>query len=174
MKQLCNSNFKFFEWCKDEGYNLKIFDYIDNTTLDRLYLMKYGLRYSLYDSLGSEQYQAIYMLYQTKWNAYINKYQEILDNIISQSSTTSEKTTYSENNTNTSKQDTTSYDDDTYSPDTKSEDTGIKTYELEKTNISKNNITMNKINLLKYEFLCDIIFTDINKILTINFYNVYL
>ena len=178
MTQLEKSNFEFFKWCSDKGYNLEIFTYIPYENLDSLFLLKYGLRYSLYDNFTDDIYKAIYMLYHTKWDIYIEKYEATLKNIVStgSSDTVSKTVSYSEDTSNTNTQDTTSYDDDTYSPDTQSQDTGSKNYtQKEMTeNQTTKNITMNKINLLKYDFLCDIIFTDINKLISINFYNVYL
>lgn len=178
MKQLENTNFEFFKWCSDKDYNLEIFNFIPYENLDSLFLIKHGLRYSLYDTFTEDIYKAIYMLYHTKWDIYIAKYEETLNNIVStgSSDTASKTITYTEDTTNTNKQDTTSYDDDTYSPDTQSQDTGSKTFTQKETveNQTITNITMSKINLLKYDFLCDIIFTDINKLISINFYNVYL
>ena len=178
MTQLEKSNFEFFKWCSDKGYNLEIFTYIPYENLDSLFLLKYGLRYSLYDNFTDDIYKAIYMLYHTKWDIYIEKYKDILNNMLSTGDTTGSTKTisYSEDTSNTNKQDSTSYDDETYSPDTQSQDTGSKNYTQKEIteNQTTKNITMNKINLLKYDFLCDIIFTDINKLISMNFYNVYL
>lgn len=178
MRQLENTNFEFFKWCNDNDYNFEIFNYIPCEKLDSLFLLKHGMRYSLYDLFTDDIYKAIYMLYHTKWDIYIEKYEDTLKNIVSTGDTTgvTKSITYTEDTSNTNKQDTTSYDDDTYSPDTQSHDTGSKTYTQKETveNQTTKNITMNKINLLKYDFLCDIIFTDINKLISINFYNVYL
>lgn len=164
-----DTNFNFFEYARGLPLQLKIFDYVEPEILQDLFLMKYGDRLSLYDSYDSGVYHAIFYSHITKWNKYIESYNDILDSLLNTGSTSEKVTEYQEKSNSINRQDTTTYEDSDYTPDTKSEDNSNRDYSLKET--SKNNLTINinRINSLKYNFLYDIIFSDIINLIGLHF-----
>lgn len=165
---------------------LNIVNTIPVDTINSIWLAKYGKLFCTPDfEVMESQNMANYIadIYVDKWNKlltafnkdYANDFKEVYEE-------TEDNTSSSEgNNTSTEESKISAYDDTGYSPNTNNSQTS--TTNDTNTNQSKRNYTRTKnhitqidnnikyLSLLKKDFLYDIMFADVNELLTLKIYS---
>ena len=141
------------------------------SNLDPIYIMKYGEKYLTTYATDEDIniiIDSIYTFYDSKWNKLYDYYNSLLDSIMNGGETVKREESGLEKSSTTNK--LASYDDDTLQNSDYSE--------YEKQPITKTTITIDsklsgyksRFDYLKNTDFYDIIFTDVNKLITLDIY----
>ncbi len=165
---------------------MNIINTIPVDTINSIWLAKYGTLGCTPDfEIMENQSIANHIadIYVDKWNKLLTVFnKDYIDDFKEVYEETNDNTTNSEGiNTSTNESNVSAYDDTGYSPDTNNSQNS--TTNNTDTSLSKRNYTRTKnlitridnnikyISLLKKDFLYDIMFADVNELLTLKIYN---